>query len=248
MENKPVRLQKFLAMAGIASRRKAEEFISAGRVKVDGKISTAMGVKVTPGEQEVLFDNKKVEAKEEPIYILLNKPKGYVTTLSDPQGRPVVTSLLHGVHERVFPVGRLDLDSEGALLLTNDGELAQSIIHPKYEVFKTYEARVKGTPSSQAMQSLERGILLEEKKTAPAKCRIQRENKQNSVIIITIHEGRKRQVKKMFQAIGHPVQTLKRLAYGNLGLDDLPLGKFRILNQNDIKRIFSKKNPLQTKK
>ncbi len=246
--DKPVRLQKFLAMAGIASRRKSEEYIAAGRVKVDGKVITAMGQQILPGKQAVLFDNKKVESKEEHIYILLNKPKGYVTTLSDPQGRPIVTSLLQGIKERVFPVGRLDLDTEGALLLTNDGELAQSILHPKYEVYKTYEAQIKGFPSKHALRSLEKGILLDKKKTAPAKVRIKRRNKGNTIILITIHEGRKRQVKKMFQEVGNPVQSLKRLAYGSLELDNLPLGKFKILHQNDIKRIFSKKNPLQTKK
>lgn len=248
MVDKPVRLQKFLAMAGIASRRKAEEFIAAGRVRVDGEISTLMGQLITPGVHTVQFDNRKVEIGTELTYILLNKPKGYITSLSDPQGRPIVTSLLSGIKERVFPVGRLDLDTEGALLLTNDGELAQRILHPKYEVHKTYEALVKGHPSEQAIQSLEKGILLDEKKTAPAKILVVHKNKRNAVIIITIHEGRKRQVKKMFQAIGHPVQTLKRLAYGELGLDNLAVGKFRILHDNDIKRIFSKKKPLQTKK
>jgi pseudouridine synthase len=238
---KPVRLQKFLAMAGIASRRKAEEYIAAGRVKVDGKIRTAMGQQIVPGKHTILFDNKKVEAKEKPIYILLNKPKGYVTTLSDPQGRPIVTSLLHGIQERVFPVGRLDLDTTGALLLTNDGELAQSILHPKFEVHKTYEALVKGQPSQSAIQSLEKGIILEKKKTAPANLRIKRKNKRNTLVIITIHEGRKRQVKKMFQAIGHPVQSLKRLAYGMLELENLQEGQFRILHQKDIKIIFKKK-------
>jgi len=245
---KPVRLQKYLAMAGIASRRKAEEYIAAGRVKVDGTINTAMGQQIIPGKQTILFDNKIVETEEQLIYILLNKPKGYVTTLSDPQGRPIVTSLLHGIKERVFPVGRLDLDTTGALLLTNDGKLAQSILHPKYEVHKTYKAQVKGQPSSAAIQSLETGIILENKKTAPAKLRVKRKNKQNSIIIITIHEGRKRQVKKMFQAIGHPVQSLERLAYGQLELDNIPVGKFKLLNQKDIKNIFLKKKALQTKK
>ncbi len=246
--DKPVRLQKFLAMAGIASRRKAEEYIAAGRVKVDGKINTAMGQLIVPGKQKVLFDNQQVETKEEHIYILLNKPKGYVTTLSDPQGRPIVTSLLHGIKERVFPVGRLDLDTEGALLLTNDGELSQNILHPKYEVYKTYEAQIKGFPSKNSLRSLEEGILIENKITAPAKVGIKRRNKGNTIITITIHEGRKRQVKKMFQAVGNPVQALKRLAYGNLELNNLPLGKFKILQENELKKIFSKKKPLQTKK
>ncbi len=239
---KPIGLQKFLAMAGIASRRKAEEYISAGRVQVDGQVSTAMGQLIVPEKQTVLFDNKKVEAKEQLIYLLLNKPKGYVTTLSDPQGRPIVSTLLPGIKERVFPVGRLDIDTTGALLLTNDGELAQSILHPKYEVFKTYEAEVKGTPSKVTINALEQGILLEKKKTAPAKLTIKRRHKGYSVVHIRIHEGRKRQVKKMFQTVGHPVLALKRLAYGNLELNNLAIGKFRILCKNDIKKIFSKKN------
>ncbi len=246
--NKVVRLQKFLAGAGVASRRKAEEYIAQGRVKVDGKVVTAMGLQIVPDKQKVFFDNKEVRTEKKTVYILLNKPKGYVTTLSDPQGRPIVSSLLPGIKERVFPVGRLDLDTEGALLLTNDGELAQRILHPSNEVFKTYEARVKGVPSPASLRALEKGIMLEEKKTAPARARIKRKNKQNSVIIITIHEGRKRQVKKMLQAVGHPVQSLKRLAYGQLGLDNLEVGKFRFLHQNDIKKIFSKKSSLQTKK
>lgn len=238
---KPIRLQKFLARAGIASRRKAEEFIAQGRVKVDGRVITVMGEKVTPGKQKILFDNKEVAAKERLVYILLNKPKGYVTTLSDPQGRPIVTSLLQGITERVFPVGRLDLDTEGALLLTNDGELMQSILHPSRKVFKTYEAEVRGCPSAAKIEALERGILLENKKTAPANLRIKRKNKKSSVILITIHEGRKRQVKKMFEAIGHPVKSLKRLAYGQLGLEELAIGKFKILDKNHIKKIFSNK-------
>ncbi len=237
---KPVRLQKFLASAGVASRRKAEEYIASGRVKIDGKINTAMGQQIIPGKQKVLFDNREVLAKEQLIYILLNKPKGYLTTLSDPQGRPIVTSLLQGVKERVFPVGRLDLDTEGALLLTNDGKLAQSILHPSHEVFKTYEAEVNGFPKSFSLRSLEKGILLEGKKTAPAKVRIKKKKKKTSVILITIHEGRKRQVKKMFQAVGHPVISLKRLAYGKLELGNLTIGKYRILHQNDLKLIFSK--------
>lgn len=235
----PLRLQKFLSRSGIASRRKAEEYIAQGRVKVDGKVVTSMGTQVTPGKQKIYFDGKEVVAVERFIYILLNKPKGYVTTLSDPQGRPIVTSLLSGIQERVYPVGRLDLDTEGALLLTNDGDLAQAILHPSHEVTKTYEAEVKGHPSSGSISRLEKGILLEKKKTAPARIRVKRRGKKTTVMIITIHEGRKRQVKKMFQAIGHPVTSLKRLAYGRLTLDGLALGKYKILQQNDLKKIFS---------
>ncbi len=237
----PLRLQKYLAKCGIASRRKSEEFIAQGRVKVDGQIITSMGTLITPGKQTVHFDNKEVQASEELIYILLNKPKGYVTTLSDPQGRPIVTSLLQGIGQRVFPVGRLDLDTEGALILTNDGNLAQSIQHPSNEVNKTYEAEVRGHPGKNTVRQLEKGILLENKQTAPATIRIQKRKKKTSVMIITIHEGRKRQVKKMFQAVSHPVISLKRLAYGRLTLDGLASGKYKILTQNELKRIFSNK-------
>jgi len=239
---KPLRLQKFLAHAGVASRRKCEEIISNGRVQIDGKTITAMGTQVTPGKERITVDGKLIGAKEKLVYILLNKPKGYVTTVSDPQGRPIVTSLLQNIKERVFPVGRLDLDTEGALLLTNDGELTQSILHPSNEVFKTYEAEVKGNPKASNLRSLETGIMVENKKTAPAKVRFKRKKKQNSIIEITIHEGRKRQVKKMFQAIGHPVVSLKRLAYGKLGLGNLAVGKYRFLKKNDINLIFSNKS------
>jgi 23S rRNA pseudouridine2605 synthase len=234
-----MRLQKFLSRCGIASRRKAEEYIAQGRVMVDGKVITCMGQQITPGKQKVSFDGKEVVAEERFIYILLNKPKGYVTTLSDPQGRPIVTSLLSGIQERIYPVGRLDLDTEGALLLTNDGNLAQSILHPSHEVTKTYEAEVKGHPATKAIHHLEKGILLEKKKTAPARIRVKQRGKKTTTIVITIHEGRKRQVKKMFQAIGHPVIALKRLAYGQLTLDGLSLGKYKILQQKDLQKIFS---------
>ncbi|RUM41413.1 MAG: pseudouridine synthase [Desulfocapsa sp.] len=236
-----IRLQKFMAHAGVASRRKCEKIIESRRVQVDGKTVTAMGVKITPGKERVTVDGKDIGAAERHIYILLNKPKGYVTTVADPQGRPIVTSFLQNVKERVFPVGRLDLDTEGALLLTNDGELTQAILHPSNEVYKTYEALVKGVPKSAALQSLEVGIMVENRKTAPAKVVFKEKNQQNSVVQITIHEGRKRQVKKMFQAIGHPVISLKRLAYGDLGLGKLTPGKYRFLTKKELNLIFSNK-------
>lgn len=238
---KPIRLQKFLAHAGVASRRKCEKIIESRRVQVDGKTVSAMGVKVTPGKERVTVDGKEIGAAEEHVYILLYKPKGYVTTVADPQGRPIVTSFLQNVKERVFPVGRLDLDTEGALLLTNDGELTQAILHPSNEVYKTYEALVKGQPKSSDLHSLETGIMVDDKKTSPAKVLFKERVQQNAVVQITIHEGRKRQVKKMFQAIGHPVLSLKRLAYGNLGLGNLQPGKYRFLTKNDINLIFSNK-------
>jgi pseudouridine synthase len=243
-----VRLQKYLAGCGVASRRKAEELIAQGRVSVDGEIVLAMGSQIDPTRQEIRLDGKLVTAQNDLLYILLNKPQGYVTTMSDPQGRPIVTSLLKGIKARLFPVGRLDLDTEGALLLTNDGELAQKIQHPSYEVTKTYEAQILGCPSTGLLQKLEQGILLEGKKTAPARITLITRQSGTCTIRITIHEGRKRQVRKMFQAIGHPVVHLKRVAYGHLFLQGLTTGTYRVLTQEDLKKIFIKKIPLQNNK
>jgi 23S rRNA pseudouridine2605 synthase len=236
--NEPLRLQKYLAQCGLASRRKAEEMIKQGRVTVDGAKISDMGAKVIPGIQEVRLDGIPIRMVEEPITLLLNKPKGYITTLSDPQGRPIVTSLLRGIKARVFPVGRLDLDTEGALILTNDGILAESIQHPRHEVKKTYEALIRGRPTAPNLHRLEQGIVIEGKKTFPASIEVVRRLNQSTLVKITIHEGRKRQVKKMFAAIGNPVLHLKRIAYGQLFLKDLPLGKYRILSTDDLKKIF----------
>ncbi|MEW6518418.1 MAG: pseudouridine synthase [Thermodesulfobacteriota bacterium] len=233
------RLQKILARAGVASRRTAEQHISEGRVSIDGKVVTDMGVKIDPAQHEICLNGKPIQLTEEKIYILLNKPAGYVTTLSDPQGRPIVTSLLTGIRQRVFPVGRLDLDTEGALLLTNDGELAQRILHPSFEIPKTYVAKVAGRPSGEALERLARGIELEGRRTSPARLKVIRETARFSLIEITIHEGRKRQVRKMFAAIGHPVLSLKRIAYGRLQLGSLPSGQFRIIGRKEIEKILA---------
>ena len=233
------RLQKILAKAGVCSRRKAEELIKKGRVAVDGRIVTEMGLKVDPDHHLIEFDSKPVSSPEKKIYILLNKPTGYVTTLNDPQGRPIVTSLLKKISSRVFPVGRLDLDTEGALILTNDGELAQRILHPSFEINKTYVAKVAGRPNRMKLQQLTTGIELEGRKTSPARLRILKTEAGTSTIEITIHEGKKRQVRKMFAAIGHRVLELKRIAYGGLKLGSLPKGKYRFLSKKDLKKIFS---------
>jgi pseudouridine synthase len=234
----PIRLQKFIAQCGIASRRKAEELIGAGRIAVDGVRVREMGIRIIPGKNKITFDGKLVEAKEQLVYYLLNKPKGYVTTLSDPQGRPIVTSLVKDSKARLFPVGRLDLDTEGALILTNDGELAQRIQHPSYDIDKTYEALVKGRPKKDKIALLERGIFLEGKMTSPAAVSVVTKVGKNCLMKITIHEGRKRQVKKMFDFIGYPVLHLKRTAYGKLFLGRMALGDFRQLNPSELKKIF----------
>lgn len=245
--SKLIRLQKYLAQCGIASRRKAETLIAAGRVAIDGKVVSDMGTKVDPSHQRVFFDGKQVTEQEKKVYYLLNKPKGYVTTAADPQGRPIVTDLIKDSPARIFPVGRLDLDTEGALILTNDGALAQKIQHPSFEVTKTYEALVSGRPSEKKLSALAEGILLEKKMTAPATLAILKTTSQRTLIQIIIHEGRKRQVKKMFGAIGHPVIHLKRIAYGNLYLGKLAQGSYRSLTPKDLKKIF-KNIPLQTGK
>ncbi len=234
------RLQKVLAKAGIASRRKAEELIRRGKVRVDGKVITEMGTKVDPETQDLEGEGVALDPQEEKVYILLHKPAGYLSTVDDPQRRPIVTDLLKNIKERVYPVGRLDLDTEGALLLTNDGELAQRILHPSHEVNKTYVAKVKGRPGKKKLDALSKGIELEGKKTWPANIEVLKSEAGSTTIQITIHEGRKRQVRKMFDAIGHPVLQLKRTAYGQLELGELGPGKYRFLTPADIKFILDK--------
>ncbi|MCG6931449.1 MAG: rRNA pseudouridine synthase [Desulfofustis sp.] len=233
-----VRLQKYLADCGIASRRKAEELIASGRVSVDGAVVTGMGSKIDPARQVVRFDGEVVKPDTDLIYILMNKPKGYVTTLSDPQGRPVVTSLLKQIDARVFPVGRLDIDTEGALLLTNDGGLAQKVQHPSHETNKTYEVIARGTVKPETIAALEAGIVIDGRKTWPAKISRVRRQAPCTSLQITIHEGRKRQVRRMFQAVGHPVVNLKRVAYGKLRLGGLKSGSYRFLGPEDLKKIY----------
>lgn len=231
------RLQKILARAGIASRRAAEQLILAGRVQVDGQIITQLGCKVNASSVRILVDGKAIDS-EKKIYLLLNKPAGYITTLSDPQGRKLVSDLVRDIPERVFPVGRLDLDTEGALIMTNDGAFAHSILHPSHEINRTYEALVRGQLSHNAIRRLSSGIELDGALTFPAKLRILRQEGHRSLVEIIIHEGRKRQVRRMFQAVGHRVLHLRRTAYGNLRLNNLPLGHYRELSRVDIEQIF----------
>jgi 23S rRNA pseudouridine2605 synthase len=231
------RLQKILAAAGVCSRRQAEKLISDGRVTVDGQVIDTLGSKVDPAHHEIKVDGRPLN-RTGLVYYLLHKPRGYVTTMSDPQGRPLVTSLLKGVKARVFPVGRLDIDTAGALILTNDGELTQKILHPSNEINRTYLARVAGRPSEARLDSLRQGIMLEGRKTWPARLGIVGTTPDTTSIEITIHEGRKRQVRKMFAAIGHPVLELTRTAYAKLELGNLPVGRFRELTQKDLEKLF----------
>lgn len=222
-----------MARAGLASRRQAEEMIKQGRVKVNGAIVREMGVQVEPGRDAVSVDGALVIVKDEPVYVLLHKPVGVVTTMNDPEKRKKVTDLLKGVKTRVYPVGRLDYHTAGLLLLTNDGELAYRLTHPKYKVDKVYQAAIQGIMPEDALDKLTKGVLLEDGVSAPAK--IRRIHKgPASVYEITIHEGRNRQVRRMFEAVGFPVTALKRVSFGPLKLGDLPAGAWRYLEDREI--------------
>lgn len=232
------RLQKILAQAGVASRRAAEQLILEGRVEVDGSIVTQLGSRFDPNQVRICVDGQEIAA-EKHVYLLLNKPAGYISTLSDPQGRRLVTELLQDIPERVFPVGRLDFDTEGALILTNDGAFAHSILHPSREIPRTYEALVSGVPGPEALRRLESGLDLEEFRTRPAQVQILRRAARQCLVEIVIHEGHKRQVRRMFQAIGHRVLHLKRTAYGNLRLGNLRPGRWRRLSPAEFRQLFS---------
>ncbi len=229
-----IRLQKYLAQCGIGSRRTIEQYIKQGRISVNGE-PVSLGQKINPETDKVFLDNKPIPLKvPENIYILLNKPKGFITTARDEFGRPTVMDLLKGVKTRVFPVGRLDQDVEGVLLLTNDGELANKLLHPSCEIPKTYVAVVKGFITTTAVKKLEKGVILEDGKTSPAKVKVLHQNLNSSVIELTIHEGRKREVKRMCYAVGFPIISLKRIAFAGINLGDLPSGKYRFLTPSEI--------------
>jgi pseudouridine synthase len=229
-----IRLQKYLADAGIASRRKAEELILAGKVTVNGKVVTELGTKIDDKKDTVFFQGKKVECKQELVYIMLHKPEGYVTTVQDQFHRATVMDLVSGIQERIFPVGRLDYDTSGLLLLTNDGDVTYRMTHPKHHIEKVYEAKLFGTPDPTDLAKFRRGVIIDGKRTQPAKIEILEKGEKYSVVRIAIVEGRNRQVRKMCEAIRHPVAQLKRIATGELELGDLPKGKYRHLTKSEI--------------
>ena len=235
------RLQKILSSAGVASRRLSEELILQGRVSVNGKTITELGTKADPGVDEIKVDGRRIKTEQRKRYVLLNKPRGYITTRSDPQGRPTVMDLIKGVKEYIYPVGRLDYDSEGLLLLTNDGELAARLTHPRHEVEKVYEARVKGVPDDRTLERLARGVPIEGRRTAPAKVRASepfvKGSGEQTIVEISIHEGRQRQVRKMFDAVGHPVVRLKRVRIGPLSDPHMPTGHWRELTPQELTRL-----------
>lgn len=241
------RLQKILSSAGVASRRLSEELIVQGRVSVNGKTVTELGTKADPSVDEIKVDGRRIKVEQRRRYILLNKPRGYITTRSDPQGRPTVMDLMKGVREYVYPVGRLDYDSEGLLILTNDGELAAKLTHPRHEVEKVYEARVKGIPDEHTLDRLAKGVTIEGRRTAPARLRASepfvKGSGEQTVIEITIHEGRQRQVRQMFDSVGHPVVRLRRVRIGPIVDPDIPPGHWRELTPREISLLQRTKAP-----
>ena len=235
------RLQKILSQAGIASRRLSEELIVQGRVQVNGRTVTELGTKADPDADEIKVDGRRIHVQKRKRYVLLYKPRGYITSRSDPEQRPTVLDLLRGVKEYVYPVGRLDYDSEGLLILTNDGELAARLTHPRHEVDKVYHARVRGIPDDHAIERLQKGVTIDGRRTAPAKARFvdppHKRTGAQTTIELAIHEGRQRQVRKMFDAIGHPVVRLKRVRIGPIEDPEIPPGHWRELTPPEIEKL-----------
>lgn len=231
-----VRLQKYLASAGVASRREAERLIQGGRVAVNGRVVVTLGTRIDPGKDVVRLDGRRLRSAERRVYYLLHKPKGYITTSRDPEGRPTVLDLLRGVKERVYPVGRLDWHSEGLLILTNDGDLAYQLTHPSNHIPKVYRVKVKGLVPNTALQAVRRGLFLNGRKSLPAQVR-RITARLHSWLEITLYEGQKNQIRRTFERLGHPVLKLKRIAIGTLSDGDLKPGAFRPLTAGEIHRL-----------
>lgn len=232
-----MRLNRFLARSGAASRRGADALIEAGRVSLNGETVTRLATTVDPGRDLVELDGVTVTLPELLTYIVLNKPPGYVVTMSDPQGRRTVTDLVTGVPAGLVPVGRLDAGTGGLLILTDDGELAHRIAHPSYEIDKIYEVEASGTLSEEERLKLERGLMLDGRLTAPAAVRVVGTARGITVAEMTIHEGRKRQVRRMFELVGHPVTRLRRTRVGPIELGELPPGRWRHLNEDELRAL-----------
>ena len=232
-----IRLQKYLAMCNVASRRAAEEIILSGRVKVNGVKCTTLGTKVTQ-DDTVEVDGEVLSLEAKKYYIMLNKPVGYVTTVNDEQGRPTVMELISDISKRVYPVGRLDINTEGLLLLSNDGDFTYKVTHPRHKLDKTYHVWVTGKAEQNAIRKLEQGVYIDGRKTAPATVDVLDYTKGSALLSITIHEGRNRQVRKMCASVGFKVVSLTRVSEGGLSLGNLPLGRWRHLTENEVKRIL----------
>ena len=236
-----MRINKYLASCNIASRRKSEEIILSGRVKVNSKVVTELSYDIDEKNDIVLLDDKEIKPSENLVYIVLNKPEGCITTVKDQFDRPSVLDLITDIKERIYPVGRLDYETSGLLILTNDGDLTYTLTHPKHSVYKTYMAIVKGIPTENELENFRDGLYIEDYKTAPAKIKVVKTNleKNYSICKIQIHEGKNRQVRKMCRAINHPVLRLKRVSVGNLNIKDVEIGKYRYLTSDEIAYLKS---------
>lgn len=231
------RIQKVLAKAGISSRREAERMILEGRVTVNGKVLNSLGIKVDLSKDHIRVDGKRLSGFEPKVALILNKPRRYLSTVKDSLGRPTVMDLLKNVKWRVYPVGRLDFDSEGLLLFTNDGELAYSLTHPKFEIPRTYLVKVKGIPEEKKLKSLIKGIRLEDGEAKVASIQVLNRRERNSWLRVEVREGRNRLIRRMFDVIGHPVLKLKRIKFGSIHLGNLLSGQFRYLEQSELMRL-----------
>lgn len=230
------RLQKYLAECGIASRRKCEQLILDGKVKVNGKTIMELGVKVDPNKDVVEYNGKVVTKVNKNIYIMLNKPVGYITTVKDQFDRPSVIDLVN-IDDRIYPIGRLDYDTSGLLLLTNDGDLANKLMHPRHKINKVYIAQIKGVPDKMKLDMFRNGLYIDNYKTAKAEIDILKVTNGNSTVRIVIHEGRNRQIRKMCELIGHPVLKLKRVKIGNLDIGNLKTGQWRYLSKDEVEYL-----------
>ncbi|GCF08335.1 pseudouridine synthase [Dictyobacter arantiisoli] len=244
VQTEEMRLSRFLAQAGVASRRHAEEYITAGRVQVNGQVVTAQGTRVNPTRDKISVDGKPLQAATQKVYIMLNKLEAYVCTASDPEGRPTVLTLLPPeVRQlRVYPIGRLDIDTSGLLLLTNDGDFALQLTHPRYETHKIYEALVQGHPSDATLERLRHGVAIREDdgqlyQTSPAEVSVLSVSSTYTRLQLTLHEGRKRQIRRMFNVVGHPVRKLMRIGVGDLTLQGVPPGKWRYLTEVEVQQL-----------
>lgn len=237
-----MRLQKALAQAGVASRRAAEDLIRQGRVKVNGQTITELGTKVVPGRDNISVDDRQISGAEVLLYYALNKPAGYVSTAADPQGRPTVLDLMPS-GARLYPVGRLDADTEGLLLMTNDGDFAYAVTHPKHLLEKEYRALVFGRPTPESLVRLRTGIVIEGRRTAPAEVEVVGREGEATWLRIVIHEGRKRQIRRMAEAVGNPVVRLRRVRVGGIRLGQLPPGSHRPLTAAEIRSVRGRNEP-----
>lgn len=228
-----MRINKYIANAGIASRRKADELIKAGKVKVNGKVMSQPGYDVADRD-EVLVEGRSVQSAENKVYYAMNKPLGVITSVNDDRGRMTVVDIMSDVEERVFPVGRLDYNTSGLLLLTNDGDFANRIMHPGHRMDKTYRVRVAGNISKMKISVLRAGVRLGEFKTAPARVDVITWNRHSMILEVTIHEGKNRQIRRMFEAVGYPVQELERISIGNMKLGHLKPGQYRKLSRREL--------------